>query len=241
MLVGNDIAVLGDDEAAAGGGGLHLLAEDVGGHGGVDGHHAVHRGGVHLGGGHQGLAVHGFDADGGSRAAGLLNGGLAAPAGQRRAAEAAQAADQGATQNQSRDLGAGLFPEGALFRLGGLGVILAGAGGVGHRLLRGDRILRPGCRLPAGLAGVGLSGLGSPVLGIAVMIQAAFIVESALIVLVVDTVIHNCEPPIVGRGGMWYDVVSCSAAAVVFLPMVYSIRGNLKRSFKKRRKNLNIL
>lgn len=68
-----------------------------------------------------------------------------------------------------------------------------------------------------------------------------FIVESALIVLVVDTVIHNCEPPIVGRGGMWYDVVSCSAAAVVFLPMVYSIRGNLKRSFKKRRKNLNIL
>ena len=91
------------------------------------------------------------------------------------------------------------------------------------------------------IASGGLAGLGLPVLGITVMIQAVFIVESALIVLVVDTAIHNCEPPIVGRGGMWYDVVSCSAAAVVFLPMVYSIRGNLKRSFKKRRKNLNIL
>ena len=159
----------------------------------------------------------------------------------RARAEAAQAADQGAAQNQSRDLGAGLFPEALPVGPGNPGFILIVAGGAGGLILLCRLGLRPGSGLPAGLAGVGLSGLRVPVLGIAVMIQAVFIVESALIVLVVDTVIHNCEPPIVGRGGMWYDVVSCSAAAVVFLSMVYSIRGNLKRSFKKRRKNLNIL
>ena len=237
MLVGDDIAVLGDDEAAAGGGGLHLLAEDVGGHGGaVDGYHAVHRGGVHLGGGHQGLAVHGFDADGRGGAAGFLDGGFAGLAGQGRAAETAQAAHQGTAQDQGRDLGAGLFPEALPVGLGNPGFILIIAGGAGGLILLRRLGLRPGSGLPAGLAGVRLAGLGSLVLGITVMIQVFIAVEAALVVLVVDAVIHNCEPPIVGRGGMWYHEVSCSAAAVVFLSMVYSIRGNLNWSFKKRQK-----
>jgi hypothetical protein len=54
MVVGDDIAVSGDDEAAAGGGGLHPLTEDVGGHGGtgivVKGGDSYHTSGYGVGG-----------------------------------------------------------------------------------------------------------------------------------------------------------------------------------------------
>ena len=104
VLVGDDVAVGSVDEAAAGGGGLGLLAEDVGGHGGaVDGDHTVDRGGVHLGGTHQRLSVHLLDVDGSSGAAALLHGGLtgaAAVLGQNGAAEAAGCTDDGTAEEQ---------------------------------------------------------------------------------------------------------------------------------------------
>ena len=104
VLIGDDIAVGGVDEAAAGGSGLGLLAEDVGGHGGaVDGHHTVDRGGVYLGGSHQGLPVYLFHADVSGGAVALLHGGLtgaAAVLGQNGAAEAAGCADNGTAEDQ---------------------------------------------------------------------------------------------------------------------------------------------
>ena len=61
MVVGGDIAVLGDDEAAAGGGhDRGLLAEDVLGSRGVDAHAAVDVGLIELLVAHQRLAVHGY-------------------------------------------------------------------------------------------------------------------------------------------------------------------------------------
>ena len=59
MVVGDDVAVVGDNEAAAGGGGdLGLLAEDIGGLRDIDADAAVDVGGVELGVAHEGLAVH---------------------------------------------------------------------------------------------------------------------------------------------------------------------------------------
>ena len=58
MIVGEDVAVLGDEKAAAAGGGLCRAAEDIrcGGH--VDAHDAVDVGGVDLRHGELLLAVH---------------------------------------------------------------------------------------------------------------------------------------------------------------------------------------
>ena len=58
MAVGDDVAVLGENEAGAGGSAGGSAVDAVGGHGAGDGHHVVHAGGVELGGGH-GTAVRG--------------------------------------------------------------------------------------------------------------------------------------------------------------------------------------
>ena len=136
MLVGDDVAVGGNDKAGAAGGGLALLAEHViGGAGGVDGHHAVDGAGVHLGGGHLLAALHLLDGDGhllGSLGS-LVDGGLVGVEGavHRRAAEAAQAGHQGAHQHQGHRLHPqALLGGGATFHLmrglrrGGHGAVL---------------------------------------------------------------------------------------------------------------------
>ena len=134
MVVGDDVAVLTDDEAAAAGGGLGGLAEDVGALGGaVDGHGGVHRGGVDLGGLHLGLAVHLLDLHGGGRAVTLIDGGLAAggaAACQRRAAVARSAAHHGAGQHQRRDLHPRPVEEALLPHRRGIRVLLPGCGRV---------------------------------------------------------------------------------------------------------------
>ena len=58
MAVGDDVAVLGENEAGAGGSAGGGAVDAVRGHGAGDGHHVVHAGGVELGGGH-GTAVRG--------------------------------------------------------------------------------------------------------------------------------------------------------------------------------------
>ena len=106
MVVGDHITVLGDDKAAAGGGSLGLLAEDVGAGGrAVDGHGAVHHGGVHLGRLHLGLTVHVLHLHRHGLARALLDGGPGRTApGDGRAAPACQSACHGAGQDQRRHL-----------------------------------------------------------------------------------------------------------------------------------------
>ena len=58
MAVGDDVAVLGENEAGAGRSTGGSAVDAVGGHGACDGNHVVYTGGVELGGGH-GTAVRG--------------------------------------------------------------------------------------------------------------------------------------------------------------------------------------
>ena len=109
MVVGDDIAVRGQDEAGTGACRLGGLTEEVGVRGGgdVDGHHAVGIGGVQLRIGHGGLAVHGLDLDLRGLAVGNVHLGGVAPrmiACQIDGAAAHQAAQQGAHQSQGRNL-----------------------------------------------------------------------------------------------------------------------------------------
>ena len=132
MVVGDDIAVLADDKAAAAGGGLGGLTEHVGGGGAVDGYGGVYRGGVHLGGLHLGLAVHLLDLHSGDGAVALADGGAAAGAAlcQRRAAVARCAAHHGAGQHQRRDLHPRPVEEALLPHRRGIRVLLPGCGRV---------------------------------------------------------------------------------------------------------------
>ena len=116
MVVGDNVAVLGDDKAASGGGRLHPLTENVGGHGrAVDAHNTVHCGGIHLSRGHEGLAGDLFHCNLLGSAIALLDGSLAA-FGQRRTAVARCAANHRTGQQQGGNLYTGLVPEGGLFR-----------------------------------------------------------------------------------------------------------------------------
>ena len=65
MVVGDNVAIRGQDKAGTGAGSLCCLSEKVGFRSGgdVDSHHAVDVGGIHLRVGHGGLAVHGLDLD----------------------------------------------------------------------------------------------------------------------------------------------------------------------------------
>ena len=118
MMVGDNIAVLGNDKAAAGRSRLHPLPENVGRHGGaVDAHHAAHRGGVHLGGGHKRLAGDLFHRNLLDGAVTLVNGSAAAHTNascQGSAAETRAAAYQRAGQQQGSYLYTALFPYGIL-------------------------------------------------------------------------------------------------------------------------------
>ena len=60
VVVGDDIAVFGQNKAGAGGSGFRDLTENIGaaGDGGVDGDHAVDSGGVDLGVGHELVSIH---------------------------------------------------------------------------------------------------------------------------------------------------------------------------------------
>lgn len=140
VIVGDDIAVRAVDKAAAGAGGLHRLAEDVGaaGGGGVDGHHGVHGRGVHLGRLHLGLAVHMIHLHRDRLTAGLLDGdGLAVGAAvQGRAAEAAAGADDGTGQHDGHYLGRRTAEEAGL--LGGLGFLRRGSGACGLIVVGGQ-------------------------------------------------------------------------------------------------------
>ena len=63
MVIGEDIAVGGQHEAGAGGGGFGNLAPDIGGGLVGDGHHGLHIHGIHLAGGQAALAGHGGAGD----------------------------------------------------------------------------------------------------------------------------------------------------------------------------------
>ena len=141
VMVGDDIAVLRQDEAGTGGGVLHRLAEVVGGGGAVDGDHAVDVGGVVLRVGHLGLAVHGHLLDlHRLPLADLDLSGISVTAGCPHDAGTGGTAQQGAAQSQSGHLQSSLvflaalllgllpgLPVGGLHhgRLGRLGLLCA--------------------------------------------------------------------------------------------------------------------
>ena len=130
MVVGDHIAVLGDDKAAAAGGRLGGLTEHVGGGGAVDGHGAVHRGGIDLGGLHLRLSVHLLDLDGHGLTPALLNGGLViggAALCQHRAAVARRAAHKDAHQHQRGELHPRFAEKALLLRRGRAAVLLPGS------------------------------------------------------------------------------------------------------------------
>ena len=106
VIVGEDVAVLGDEKAAAAGGGLCRAAEDIrrGGH--VDAHDAVDVGGVDLGHGELLLAVHLDLPDLGDLTVGDLDLRRAARGGKGvvRDARARRAADERAGERQRGDL-----------------------------------------------------------------------------------------------------------------------------------------
>ena len=153
VVVRDNVAVRGDDEAAAGGRGLRGLAEDVRARrGAVDAHDAVDGGGIDLRGAHGRLAVDLLDRDGRSGAAALRDGraAVARVVCEHRAAVAARAAHNRSREDDGRDLRpAG----GGLFLLMGLEIL--------HRLLRG---------LLAGIA-------------VAVMVEIVFVVEVAVVIV----------------------------------------------------------
>ena len=161
MVVGDDVAVSGEDEPGAGGGGLHRLPEDVGAAaaGDVDGHHAVDVGGVDLRVAHLRLAVHGLQGDLVHRPVADLDGGLAGAVSDPPGDPAAHgAAQQGAAQGQGRDLQSGML----LF----------------HRLHLLHGLLRPVVDGISGRGGPGrLSGRRlAAVLPVGVVVQILFVV-----------------------------------------------------------------
>ena len=144
VIIGEDVAgaaVAADDEAGAGYGVLHRIAEHIGIHIAVDAHRRAQVGGVDLLGGEDGLPVHmgqGYDAVGGGT---LVNSGLSSAqmAGGQYAAAAHQAAHQGTAKAQGHKPGRpALFPGG----LGGLSVPdVKMLGLYGLPLLRGSVIV----------------------------------------------------------------------------------------------------
>ena len=109
MVVGDNVAIRGQDKAGTGAGSLCCLSEKVGFRSGgdVDSHHAVDVGGIQLRVGHGGLAVHGLDLDLRGLAVGDIHlRGVAAGviAHQIGGAAAYQAAQQSAHQRQRGDL-----------------------------------------------------------------------------------------------------------------------------------------
>ena len=151
VVVGEDIAVVGDDEAAASRRVLHGLTVDVGGvDGGVDGDHAVDRGGVDLRHGQLALAVHLHGHDLRHLAGADLDVGLAAQrcADHVDSARADQSADERAAEHQRDGLDCRAVP---FFR----------------RLVRLDRLF--------GVVS-GIDGLDQIAVSLAVIILVGFIV-----------------------------------------------------------------
>ena len=109
MVVGDNVAIRGQDKAGTGAGSLCCLSEKVGFRSGgdVDSHHAVDVGCIQLRIGHGGLAVHGLDLNPRGLAVGDIHF-CSVAAGviphQIGGAAAYQTAQQGAHQRQRRDL-----------------------------------------------------------------------------------------------------------------------------------------
>ena len=142
MVVGENIAVGGDDESGAGGGGCGLEAPEVGGDGGGDAHGGIDVGGVNLSRGHFLAGVHGDGFQLGRLAQTLhhhsqlllavILSAQAHPLGQHHAAGAHGAADEGEAQGQGND------PSGLMFFLGLF------RSGMGCLVFRHHRIGLPG-------------------------------------------------------------------------------------------------
>ena len=161
MVVGDDIAVGGQDEAGACGGGLGDLAEDVGaaGDGGVDGNNAVGVGGVDLGVGHDLIAVHLLDHHLGAGPGRdvHLGGYLIVLHGEVGRAAAHRAAKEGAAKGQGRELEARpLLPD---LPVGGLGLAVA---------------------IVIGLAGLVVGGIGI-MIGVVLVVVHKDLLRSAVI------------------------------------------------------------
>ena len=142
MVVGENIAVGGDDESGAGGGGCGLEAPEVGGDGGGDAHGGIDVGSVNLSRSHFLAGVHGDGFQLGRLAQTLhhhsqlllavILSAQAHPLGQHHAAGAHGAADEGEAQGQGNDPGGLMFFLG-LFR-----------SGMGCLVFRHHRIRLPG-------------------------------------------------------------------------------------------------